>query len=89
MMMHPGWSNGWGLWGMWLAMVAFWLVPLLLVAGIFWLFLGRDRHRGDRGSEPAVFDENRRALAILKERYARGEISREEFERIKDDITKS
>ncbi|HEY8415669.1 MAG TPA: SHOCT domain-containing protein [Thermaerobacter sp.] len=26
---------------------------------------------------------------MLKERYARGEISREEFERIKDDITKS
>ncbi|GAB6876663.1 SHOCT domain-containing protein [Thermaerobacter litoralis] len=89
MMMHPGWSNGWGMWAMWLAMVAFWLVPLLAAVGIFWLILRRDRSPAERSAGLPELDENRRALAILKERYARGEISREEFERIKDDILSS
>ncbi|WP_042501918.1 SHOCT domain-containing protein [Thermaerobacter marianensis] len=88
-MMHDGWSSGWTMWGMWLAMIAFWLVPLVVVVGIFWLILGRDRKRGERPADPVDFDENRRALAILKERYARGEISRDEYERIKDDILSS
>lgn len=88
MMMHGWWGDGWTVWGMWIAMMAFWLLPLLLAVGIFWLILGR-RGRDDRAMEPAALDDNRRALAILKERYARGEISREEFEQMKEDILSS
>lgn len=61
---------------------------LLAVALFVWIV--RDRGgRVDRASEPAGIDDNRRALAIFKERYARGEISREEFERMKQDILSS
>ena len=86
--MHGWWGGGWTVLGMWIAMMAFWLLPLLLAVGIFWLIVGK-RGRDDRAAEPAARDDNRRALAILKERYARGEISREEFERMKEDILSS
>lgn len=88
-MMHWWWGDGWGMWAMWIAMMAFWLLPPLLAVALFWWILGGRGGRGDRAGEAAASDDNRRALAILKERYARGEISQEEFERIKQDILSS
>jgi len=73
---HPmGWI--WGVWGigMMLMMLLFWgLVVSGIVLGFRWL-VGRDR-----GSlrDPA--------LEILRQRYARGEINREEFEQKKKDL---
>lgn len=72
---------GWGMGGWWmmLLMAVFWL---LLIAGIVliivWL-VNRSRWTtvGNSGS----------ALDILKERFARGEIDREEFERMKREIS--
>lgn len=84
MPMHGWWGSGWGAWE-WIAMSLFWLVPLLLAVGLLWLILG-GRGRGDGAGAPGDAGDDRRALAILKERYARGEISREEFERMKKDI---
>lgn len=74
---HPmAW--GWGLWGagMMLMMLLFWaLVIVGLVLGIRWVIAhGRER-------------ETDRALQILRERYARGEIGREEFETRKRDLS--
>ena len=76
-----GWGMGWG----WLAMLLFWLVPLLVVivlaaAAIKYLFGG-----GARSNAPALDDQNR-ALEILEERYARGEINREEYLQKRDDL---
>ena len=74
--MHPmSWMWGaWGL-GMMVMMLVFWgLVIAGLVVGIRWLV----SHGG--GSGPA------RALEILRERYARGEITREQFETMKRDL---
>jgi putative membrane protein len=75
-----GHMGGWG----WITLVLVWT---LIVLGVAYLwrtlnggaFVGRlmstDRGQGDR------------ALAILRERYARGEISSEEFERMERDLS--
>ena len=70
-----GWGWGWGMMGMGLLfMVLFWaLVILGIVALLKWL----------RGSSSGVTNKS---LDILKERYARGDITREQFEQMKRDI---
>jgi putative membrane protein len=66
-----GWGYGPG-WGMW----GFgWLIPLLIAAGVvFCLVRMRHRQRGDS------------ALDILRERFARGELSKPDFDRMKQDL---
>jgi putative membrane protein len=74
--MHPGWWM-WGLGGlvMMVMMMAFWgLVIAGLVLGVRWLV------RQGHGGQPD------RALQILRERYARGEIDKEEFEARRRDL---
>jgi putative membrane protein len=73
--MHPMWWGAWGI-GMMLMMFLFWaLVIIGLVVGIRWL-LGR--------GHPSRSDS---ALQLLRERYARGEINKEEFEQKKKDLS--
>ena len=73
-----GWGGGWG-WG-WFGMVHMVLWWFLIILGIVvlakWLF-------GSGGGRAAGDD---RALAILRERYARGEIDKEEFDKRKRDL---
>lgn len=75
-MMH--W-NGYG-WGMgiggWFLMILFWVLIILAV-----IYIARAVSNGRQKGETA--------LDILKKRYAKGEISKEEFERMKDDLGKS
>jgi putative membrane protein len=75
--MHPmGWM--WGAWGigMMLLMLAFWgLVIVGLVLGIRWLVSQGKESRSDS------------ALEILRQRYARGEINKDEFEAKKRDLS--
>ena len=64
-------------WG-WIFMLIFWaLVIAALIYLVRWL-VSRNSPGGNDG-RPAPLD-------ILKERYARGEISREEFEQMKKDL---
>jgi putative membrane protein len=73
--MHPMWWMGgaWGF-GMMLMMFIFWgLVIAGLVLGIRWLISESKGRSGDS------------ALEILRQRYARGEINKEEFEAKKKD----
>ena len=71
--MHPMWGM-WGL-GMALMMLVFWGVVIVgLVLGIRWLV--------SQGT-PARADS---ALDILRQRYARGEIGKEEFDAKKRDL---
>lgn len=73
--MHPMWGV-WGV-GMMLMMVVFWgLVIVGVVLAIRWL--------ASQGKEPRGTDA---ALDILRQRYARGEINKEEFETRKRDLT--
>lgn len=72
---HHGWEWGWGgmLFGSFM-MILFWgAIILVIVLAIRWL---------SGGSSPGLGLQapNRRALDILHERFARGEIDREEFE---------
>ena len=73
---HPMWWI-WGTWGigMMLFMLVFWgLVITAIVLGIRWLVSQGKESRSDT------------ALEILRQRYARGEINREEFEAKKRDL---
>lgn len=77
-----GWGDGWGAgWGLfWLLHILWWVFIVLgIMALVRWSF-GRCP-RGARGSGED------RALAILRERYARGEIDKAEFEERKRDLS--
>lgn len=79
---HPMMGYGMG-WLGFLMMFLFW--ALVITAAVFlvkWLI--QASRRSDSGHESA---SGGRALDILKERYARGEINKEEFERMKADIS--
>lgn len=66
---------GWGIFGG-IIMLIFWVVVILLIVWII-------KQVGGQNNK-----DNQSALNILKERYAKGEISKEEFESKKKDITK-
>ena len=68
-----GWGHGWGVFGL-LHMGLWWILLLLAIAVLAkWLFTGSSR-------------AGNHALELLRERYARGEINKEEFEQKKKDI---
>lgn len=76
-----GIMGGWG-WGFGILGMLFWLALIVLVVVLVWRLMergGRDGSRYDGGRETP--------LEILKKRYARGEIDKEEFERVKRDLT--
>lgn len=79
MMGYGGWNNmmGWnglGLLG-WIPMLLFWI---LLILGVVALL----RYLGKSGQQ----DGGKTPLEIAKERYARGEIDKKEFEQMKKDL---
>ena len=73
--MGPGMMGGWGMGGFGgIFMIIFWVLVLVgLIYLIKWLIHSTNQARSDAGNA-------NRALAILKERYARGEIDTAEFE---------
>ncbi len=76
--MTGGWGGGW--FGM-IIMILFWiLIAAGAVALIRWIA------RGAGGTDTTAWRPGTNALAILENRYARGEISRDEFEAKKRDI---
>ena len=73
--------NGFGWGGMWFG----WIFWLLLLAVIIWAvvtIVNRNQGHGSNRYFPAHED----ALEILKKRYAREEITREQFEQMKKDL---
>ncbi|MEW6108837.1 MAG: SHOCT domain-containing protein [Nitrospirota bacterium] len=74
---------GWG-WGMgfgWFIMMFFWV---LVIIGVIYLIkvIGGSERKGTTGTTSDS------PLDILRKRYAKGEINKEEFDRIKEDIEK-
>lgn len=78
-MMTGNWSSLGSFWGMgWLGMLLIWLILILLVVALFkWL-------AAPHSSCPGCRD----ALEVLKTRYAKGEISKKEYEQKKKDLLK-
>jgi putative membrane protein len=76
--MMGDWGMGW--FGM-LFMLLFWV---LVIVGIVFMVRWLVRNTGNRGH--SGISTGSQALEILKERFARGEISRDEFESMKKDI---
>jgi putative membrane protein len=82
--MGPGMHDAWmyGGFGMWLWPV---LVIALIIALI--LFFGRGHSgRNFRNSVAGNDQSSETALDVLKKRYARGEITKDEFDQMKRDI---
>jgi putative membrane protein len=77
----PGMMDGWGMgWFGGIFMIIFWILIIVgLVFVIRWLI------QSSKGESGRVSSSSR-ALEILKERYARGEIERKEFEEKKQDL---
>jgi putative membrane protein len=76
-----GFGFGFGILGL-LLMVLFWggliLLAVLLVRALF---------RGNRGSFNTTSGHTETAREIIDERYARGEITREQYELMKKDLS--
>ena len=82
--MGPGMMGGWGMgWFGGIFMMIFWILILVgLIFLIKWLVQVTNRGKMDAAGGAG------RALDILKERYARGEIDKAEFEAMKLDLSK-
>lgn len=70
--MMNGFGHGWGM-GWW------WIIGILVVVLIVWLIVRSANSRDTSTKEKSSLD-------ILKDRYARGEIDKEEFEKKKKDL---
>lgn len=95
-MMWDAWDGAWG-WGMGWMMLIGWLVPLLLLGLIVYAVVQvADRGRGGAvaysppqpgaPAAPPVPGRAETPLDVAQRRYASGEISREEFVRLRDDL---
>jgi putative membrane protein len=74
-MMHWGQYG----WGMGIFMILFWV---FVIFGIVYVILAVSKRDGNAGKGETLLD-------ILKKRYAKGEITKEQFEHMKDDLMKS
>lgn len=75
---HMGSGAGWGMGFGGLYMILIWVVIIVVVVMLVKLLFG--------GSSRIDLPREKSALDILKERYARGEIGKEEFEQKKRDL---
>jgi len=66
--------GGFGMGFMWI----FWVAVIVIVFALAWSYYGRGRR--SENSAPSALD-------VLKQRYARGEISKEEYEEKRKDLT--
>jgi putative membrane protein len=80
--MGPGMMGGWGMgWIGSIFMIVFWVLVIVgLVLLIKWLIQITKREKDVLGGRST------QAIDILKERYAKGEINKEEFEKVKRDL---
>ena len=79
--MGPGMMGSWGMgWFGGIFMMAFWI---LIIIGLIFIvkWLVQTKEKGKEGGEAGS-----RAIEILKERYARGEIDKSQFETMKRDL---
>ncbi|QGY45805.1 SHOCT domain-containing protein [Maribellus comscasis] len=73
-MMNGFGGHGWGM-GWW------WIIGLIIIIAIVWMVVKGMNQNNSPGQSPG-----KSALDILKERYAKGEIDKQEFEERKKDL---
>ncbi len=61
----------------WTSSPFFWIILWVFIWPLFWMFIRRMNQKGMT---------HKSAMEILKERYAKGEITKDEFEEKKKDI---
>ena len=67
-------GHGWGM-GWW------WIIGLIIVVAVIWMVI-----KSKNTNRNANMPSGKSAFDILKERYARGEIDKKEFEERKKDL---
>ncbi len=77
-MMH-GWNTGFGMGGFWMIL---WIIIIIVIAAVIIYFLISQAKQSPRENNANY----NKPVTILKERYARGEITREEYEQMLKDI---
>jgi putative membrane protein len=83
---RPWWDHMWGAtdaWGWMMFMMLFWVVVLFLLV---WLVFRLARSQGWIDGAAGRPDRGGGAEEILRERYARGEIDRETYMRMLEDL---
>ena len=79
-----GWQAGMGWW-----MIFGIIIAVIFWGGIIWLIVWGIRsisHDGRRHNGASGYDSRSNAMDILKERYAKGEITKEQFDQMKKDL---
>jgi putative membrane protein len=74
--MFHGWMWGGGMW-------FGWIIWLVIIGVIVWLVMNQS---GRNRNQNQVNPHQESHLDILKKRYARGEINKEQFEQMKKDL---
>ena len=83
---HQGWMGGWGGLGGYMFPGLGLIVIIVLVIIVLWALAG-GRSSGSGGAPSDIRPHPPETpLEIVRKRYARGEITREEFERMKKDL---
>lgn len=87
------WGNGFGMGGGWLLgglmMLLFWAVVIGLIVWAIWAFARRQTghvNYSPASQAPWPGPQGDPALQIAKERYARGEIGREQYDEIRQTL---
>ncbi len=73
-----GWMPGMGWW-----MIINMVIAVIFIAGLIWLVVWGVRRTASKRPETGSMSP----LEIAKQRYARGEITREQYEQLKKDLS--
>lgn len=78
-----GWPTAMG-WG-----ILMWIMPLGLIVLVLWALARSDRRYGRySGNDPREARSGDPALEIVRQRFAKGEISAEEYDQLTNKLTK-
>jgi len=81
---YGGYPGSWGFGFGWIFMIIFWG---LIIWAIYALIRGFSGHKCCGGHDHGGHKQGEKnAMDILKERYAKGEVNKEDFEKMKKDL---